>query len=91
MKRKLVTVDAETLLSTPMSKTMFIVDELIPRGERLKRSRQDRQNLANAVAGASGDAGDSCLGNPDHAMRCAVSLSGGYTKANQRPAVRFDQ
>ncbi len=32
MKRKLVTVDAETLLSTPMSKTMFIVDELIPQG-----------------------------------------------------------
>lgn len=30
MKRKLVTVDAETLLSTPMSKTMFIVDGLIP-------------------------------------------------------------
>ena len=26
MKRKLVTVDAETLLATPMSKTMFIVD-----------------------------------------------------------------
>ena len=32
MKRKLVTVDAETLLSTPMSKTMFIVDGLIPQG-----------------------------------------------------------
>lgn len=32
MKRKLITVDAETLLSTPMSKTMFIVDELIPQG-----------------------------------------------------------
>ena len=32
MKRKLVTVDAETLLSTPMSKTMFIVDRLIPQG-----------------------------------------------------------
>ena len=32
MKRKLVTVDAETLLFTPMSKTMFIVDELIPQG-----------------------------------------------------------
>ena len=30
MKRKLVTVDAETLLSTPMSKTMFIVNGLIP-------------------------------------------------------------
>ena len=32
MKRKLITVDAETLLSTPMNKTMFIVDELIPQG-----------------------------------------------------------
>ena len=32
MKRKLVTVDAETLLSTPMSKTMFTVDGLIPQG-----------------------------------------------------------
>lgn len=29
---KLKTVDAETLLSTPMSKTMFIVDGLIPQG-----------------------------------------------------------
>ena len=29
IKRKLVTVDAETLLSTPMSKTMLIVDGLI--------------------------------------------------------------
>ena len=26
------TVDAETLLSTPMSKTMFIIDGLIPQG-----------------------------------------------------------
>ena len=32
MKRKLVTVDAETLLATPMSKTMFVVDGLIPQG-----------------------------------------------------------
>lgn len=32
MKRKLVTVDVETLLATPMSKTMFIVDGLIPQG-----------------------------------------------------------
>lgn len=29
MGNKLKTVDAETLLSTPMSKTMFIVDGLI--------------------------------------------------------------
>ena len=32
MENKLKTVDAETLLSTPMSKTMFIVDNLIPQG-----------------------------------------------------------
>lgn len=32
MNNKLKTVDAETLLSTPMSKTMFIVDGLIPQG-----------------------------------------------------------
>ena len=37
MKRKLVTVDAETLLATPMSKTMFIVDGLIPQGVNRKR------------------------------------------------------
>lgn len=29
---KLKTVDAETLLSTPLKKTMFIVDGLIPQG-----------------------------------------------------------
>ena len=32
MENKLKTVDAETLLSTPMSKTVFIVDHLIPQG-----------------------------------------------------------
>ena len=32
MENKLKTVDAETLLSTQMSKTMFIVDNLIPQG-----------------------------------------------------------
>ncbi len=32
MENKLKTVDAETLLSTPMKKTMFIVDGLIPQG-----------------------------------------------------------
>lgn len=32
MENKLKTMDAETLLSTPMKKTMFIVDELIPQG-----------------------------------------------------------
>lgn len=32
MNYKLKTVDAETLLSTPMNKTMFIVDGLIPQG-----------------------------------------------------------
>ena len=32
MENKLKTVDAETLLSTPMRKTMFIVDNLIPQG-----------------------------------------------------------
>lgn len=32
MNYKLKTVGAETLLSTPMSKTMFIVDGLIPQG-----------------------------------------------------------
>ena len=32
MDYKLKTVDAETLLSTPMNKTMFVVDGLIPQG-----------------------------------------------------------
>ena len=32
MDNKLKTVDAETLLSTPISKTMFIVDGLISQG-----------------------------------------------------------
>ena len=32
MTNRLKTVDAETLLSTPMSKTMFIVDGLISQG-----------------------------------------------------------
>lgn len=40
MDNKLKTVDAETLLSTPMSKTMFIVDGLISQG-------------ANVISGAS--------------------------------------
>lgn len=32
MNNKLKTIDAETLFATPMSKTMFIVDKLIPQG-----------------------------------------------------------
>lgn len=32
MEKKLNTVDAETLLATPMSKTMFVVQDLIPQG-----------------------------------------------------------
>lgn len=32
MENKLKTVDAETLLSTPMKKTILIVDGLIPQG-----------------------------------------------------------
>ena len=32
MTKKLETVDAETLMSTPMSKTMFIVNGLISQG-----------------------------------------------------------
>ena len=91
MKRKLVTVDAETLLSTPMSKTMFIVDGLIPQGGKCsQRCRQNRQKLADAVAWLAGITGTSRLGNPDHALRCAVSLLGGYAEANQRQAFRFD-
>ena len=70
MKRKLVTVDAETLLATPMSKTMFIVDGLIPQG------------VADVVAWIASVSRTTRLGNPDHALRCAVSLLGGYTKTN---------
>lgn len=29
---KLKTIDADTLLSTPMDKTLFVVDGLIPQG-----------------------------------------------------------
>lgn len=29
---KLKTIDADTLLSTPISKTLFVVDGLIPQG-----------------------------------------------------------
>lgn len=32
MENKLITVDAETLLSTPMKKTRFIIDTLLPQG-----------------------------------------------------------
>ena len=32
MENKLKTIDAETLQATPMEKTMFIVDSLIPQG-----------------------------------------------------------
>ena len=91
MKRKLVTVDAETLLSTPMSKTMFIVDGPIPQG-------------GNVLGGAA-KIGKSCLmlwlglqisqgfpvwGIPT--MRCDVLYLcfRRYTQANQRPSFRFD-
>lgn len=60
------------------------------RGECPERSRQNRQKLADAVARLASIAGVLCLGNPDHALRRAVSLLGGYAQTNQRPAFRFD-
>ena len=81
MKRKLVTVDAETLLSTPMSKTMFIVDGLIPQGVNvLSGAAKIGKKLADAVAWLAGITGTSRLGNPDHALRCAVSLFRRYAQ-----------
>ena len=56
----------------------------------LKRCRQNRQKLADAMVGIAGITGAARLGNPDYALRCAVSLLGGYVKTNQRPAFRFD-
>lgn len=47
---KLRTVDADTLLSTPLRKTLFVVEGLIPRAERIIGRKQDRQKLADAVA-----------------------------------------
>ena len=43
---KLKTVDAETLLSTPMKKTMFIVDGLIPLGVYKRLSERPPENKA---------------------------------------------
>ena len=81
MKRKLVTVDAETLLATPMSKTMFIVDGLIPQGVNVLSgaAKIGKSWLMLWLASVSRT---TRLGNPDHALRCAVSLFGGYTKTN---------
>ena len=89
MKRKLVTVDAETLLSTPMSKTMFIVDGLIPQGVNVLSgaAKIGKSWLMLWLAGITGAAR---LGNPDYALRCAVSLFRRYAQTNQRPTVRFD-
>ena len=61
------------------------------RSECPEWSRQNRQKLADAVAGIASLPRILRLGNPDHALRCAVSLLGGYAKTNQRPAFRFDQ
>ncbi|MFQ6963968.1 MAG: hypothetical protein ACLRR6_07765 [Oscillospiraceae bacterium] len=67
MDNKLKTVDAETLLSTPMSKTMFIVDEPYFAGRQChQRCQQDRQKLADAVAGAAGGAGNFLFGGCLH-------------------------
>ncbi len=83
MKRKLVTVDAETLLATPMSKTMFIVDGLIPQGVNvLSGAAKIGKSWLMLWLGIASIARTSRLGNPDHALRRAVSLFGGYTKTN---------
>ena len=90
MKRKLVTVDAETLLATDEQDHVHC-RRADPAGRQcLKRCRQNRQKLADAMAGLAGIAGTSRLGNPDYALRCAVSLFRRYAQANQRQAVRFD-
>ena len=50
MENKLKTVDAETLLSTPMSKTMFIVDNLIPQELYAEIFRQRTYHCAECKA-----------------------------------------
>ena len=74
MDNKLKTVDAETLLSTPMSKTMFIVDGLISQGVNvISGASKIGKKLADAVAGAASGAGKLYLGAAYTAMRCALS------------------
>ena len=81
MGNKLKTVDAETLLSTPMSKTMFIVDGLISQGVNvISGASKIGKKLADAVAGAGAASGagkllfaGAYLGFAHTAMRCALS------------------
>lgn len=50
-KQLLRTIDAETLLSTPLEPVRFIVDGLLPPGAApLGRQPQGRKKLAHAVA-----------------------------------------
>ncbi len=80
---KLKTVDADTLLSTPMKKAMFIVDTLIPQGVNvLSGASKIVQKLADALAGASGRTGASCLGAKGKTVRCAVPLPRRYAAKN---------
>ncbi len=76
MDNKLKTVDAETLLSTPMSKTMFIVDGLISQGVNVisgaSKIGKSWLMLWLGLFGASG-AGKLYLGAAYTAMRCALS------------------
>lgn len=74
MGNKLKTVDAETLLSTPMSKTMFIVDGLISQGVNvISGASKIGKSWLMLWLGAASGAGKLNLGAAYTAMRCALS------------------
>ncbi len=74
MDNKLKTVDAETLLSTPMSKTMFIVDGLISQGVNvISGASKIGKSWLMLWLGLQSGAGKFRLGFAHVAMRCALS------------------
>ena len=87
---KLSIVDADTLLSTPLEKTLFLVEGLIPQGVTLLGGSSKigkswlmlrlglQQKLADAPARAAGCPGSPALGAENDLLRCAVSQSGGH-------------
>ena len=73
MENKLKTVDAETLLSTPMSKTVFIVDNLIPQGVKgSSGASKIGKSWLRLWLGLQVAQGLPVWGLDDTAMRCAV-------------------
>ena len=63
--QQLQTIDADTLLSTTLPPTRFIIDRLLPQGLHILAGTEGGQIVAGSVAVPASGAGNKRVGLPD--------------------------